>query len=257
MPVKAADPDAAPLDAAFAAAMGAAPKPKEPAAPPEIDPDAPHGRDDQGEPLAPYGLTKDGKVRRSAAGRRPAADDKPRTAPAAAAPAASDGKPAAAPKDYSGTLAETADGVWLCLTAAGQFGPRLPLLGKHLPGPKLAASAFVVHESRPRLVAAMALAAEHNTKARLWCERLDTGNATWLLAFAALALPVAGAMAAVWQGDGELKKREMLPLAEMAGKNETLLDEYMASLGQQLGQAAGDISAVAGEPGKAASDDNA
>ena len=243
MPVKAADPQAASLDTAFADAMGAAPKPKE-AAPPAIDPDAPHGRDETGEPIVLYGLTKDGKIRRSPAGRK-SADEKARTAPADDPPPAPAPAPAQ-PKDYTGPLAETAEGAWLCLTAAGQVGPRLPLIGRHLPAGKLAATAFVIHESKPRLVAAIALAAEHNAKARQWCERLETGNATWVLSFAALALPVAGAMAAVWQGDDELKQRNMMSLAEMATRNEELLDDFLGELGEELAAVAGQAEGMTG-----------
>lgn len=58
MAVKAADPDAINLDEAFREAMSAPAKPREVAAPPELDREAPHGRDDDGKPLAPFGWTK-------------------------------------------------------------------------------------------------------------------------------------------------------------------------------------------------------
>jgi hypothetical protein len=76
-PVKNADPEAKSLDDAFTAAMGVTARPREPAAPTDIDPDAPFGKDSAGAAIAPYGLTKDGKVRRSNAGRR-SKDDMPR-----------------------------------------------------------------------------------------------------------------------------------------------------------------------------------
>src|SRR5579859_8301224 len=66
---------------------------RSPAAPPDVDADAPHGRDDAGQPLAPFGRNKDGSVRRTRAGRKPK-EDQARTGPAApAAPEPGKGKP--------------------------------------------------------------------------------------------------------------------------------------------------------------------
>src|SRR5215469_5558138 len=115
MPVKEADPNAKSLDDAFRTAMGAPAKPKEPPAPPLVDKEAPHGRDDDGNPLAPYGLNKDGSVRKSAAGR-PAKDDQARTAPAEPDPKdagkSKDAVQLAEPGQYFKPLSETADGLW-------------------------------------------------------------------------------------------------------------------------------------------------
>jgi hypothetical protein len=80
MPVKEADPRAQELDEAFAAAMSGPARPREAPPPPEVDRDAPHGRDEDGTPKAPYGLTRDGRPKLTAAGRK-AKNDQPRPRP--------------------------------------------------------------------------------------------------------------------------------------------------------------------------------
>lgn len=262
MPVKEADPAATSLDEAFAAAMGAPAKPKEPGAPPEIDPEAPHGRDDNGAPLTPYGLTKEGKVRRSAAGRK-SRDDQPRTAPPSSAPAVPDGKKAAAAaKDYSKALSETADGLWVLATFAGRMPlARLPLLAKIPAGKggktlatvldgaevRLQAQAALLSENKPGLVAALNIAAENNPRARRLAEKLETGDVTWVIVAAALAGPFLLQTQALWAGKLDEK--------ELAAQNEKHFDEWRTEVAEgmaalaELGAAAGAIAVVPGSEG--------
>src|SRR5258708_24779622 len=179
MTVAQADPRAASVDEAFAEARGGAPKPKEPPAPPEVDRDAPHGRDENGEPLAPYGLTKDGRPKLSPAGRKPNADDKARLAKD------SPGQPAKGqgtqlqlePHDFSGPLMDAGETIWFGGSIAAKLGPQIPVVGKFVPGRKLAATMAVFDAERPRLAAALNLAAQHDARARRLAERLATGDA--------------------------------------------------------------------------------
>lgn len=238
MAVPDADPDATRLDDAFAAAMDAPPKPREPKAPADVDPDAPHGRDpESGEPLAPHGYTKAGRPRLSPAGR-PAKDDKPRTGTAAAEPAAAAAGPLAIRTDYTAGLTETADGAWFCLSGLGMAGGKLPLIGKMIPEAKLSAQAAVFRSEQSKLVAAVNIAAQHNAKAQAFAESCANGNATWVLMCAFMALPFLAASSAIWQGDDALKAREMPSLAELGKHNEAELDKFMANLASQFEEAA-------------------
>src|SRR6266568_4553308 len=184
MTVAQADPRAQALDEAFAGAMGAAPKPKEPPAPPETDRDAPHGRGEDGEPLAPYGLTRDGRPKLSPAGRKPAA-----------------------------TMA-------------------------------------VFDTERPRLAAALNLAAQHDARARRLAERLATGDAGWALTALFMDAPFTGTVAAIWQTTEEhdvLAERDLPGLAELAAANEAALDRMFAKITDQMAQAQAAAAAGQGE----------
>jgi hypothetical protein len=241
MGVKEADPKAKPLDDAFAQAMAAPGKPKEAPPPPEVDREAPHGRDGDGKPLAPYGYTRDGKVRKSAAGR-PAKDDKPRTtAEPAGAPA--DSKPGAAglePHDFSAGLMDTGETVWFAGSIAAKIGPQLPVLGRFIPGPKLAATMAVFDAERPRLAAALNLAAQHDARARRLAAKLADGEAGWALSCMFMVAPFTSAVAAIWQTTDQhnvLAERELPPMAELAKRNEEALDKALARITAQMQQA--------------------
>jgi len=250
MPVKEADPAAVSLDAAFATAMGAPAKPKEPAAPPETDPDAPHGRGEDGEPLAPFGLTKEGKPRRSTAGRKPK-DDQARVSPAAGQPPAGEVKTGTVvgKKDYSGALGETADSLWVALTVLGQLPlDKIPLIGRIPAGKgvtlgsrlagaevKLAAQAHILAEYKAPMVSALNLAAQNNARARRLAEKLETGDATWVLMCGALAAPVLVASRELWAGKLDTAALAEANKAEF-GKWMEQLTEAMTAAAQQAGQ---------------------
>lgn len=254
MPVKEADPAAKSLDAAFAEAMGAPPKPKEPPAPKPADPDAPHGRGDDGEPLAPYGTNKDGSIRKSPAGR-PSKDDKPRTGPAQ--PAAKDdgkGKPAAElarPGQFLKPLSDTADGVWFAASALGKAAPGIPLAGpwltaRNIPA-KISAQAAVWFATKDRAVAAVSLAAEHNAAAARWAAKLETGDFTWMITCLSLVAPIISLSGMVWAKDADVQLREagQPSLAELAERNEAAMDQAIAQLTAQAAEAAAQSEAEA------------
>ncbi|HEY1617992.1 MAG TPA: hypothetical protein VGG25_10265 [Streptosporangiaceae bacterium] len=259
MPVKDADPEAATLTDAFSAAMDAPPAPREPAAPPAIDPDAPHGRDEEtGEPLAPFGLTKEGRPRKSAAGRKPGRDDQPRTGevtrPKADEPKA--GRMLLEPKNFAAPLGELADSAWMALT----FGAQLPLgqipLLSRLPAGKgrtlgelltsatlrIEAQAALLMSNRDGLVAAVNISAQHSPRARRLVERLEAGDITWCLMAGTLAAPFLVQTRMLWAGQLSVEQ-----LAEGNRREfKDFTDRLLAQVADQAALAEAAAAATAG-----------
>jgi hypothetical protein len=252
--VETADPRAQALDEAFAGAMGAAPKPKEPSAPPEVDPEAPHGRDEAGVPLEPFGRTRDGKIRLSAAGRKPKnPDDKARLAKDGPGEPGGGTQLVLEPHDFSAPLMDAAETFWFGGSVLAKLGPQIPVVGRLLPGRKLAATMAVFDAERPRLAAALNLAAQHDTRARRLAERLATGDAGWALTCMFMVAPFTGTVAAIWQTTDQhdvLAERDLPGLDDLAKANEAALDRMFAKIADQMGAAqaqaeAGQLAAAA------------
>lgn len=236
MPVKEADPDAAQLDTAFAEAMGAPAPPKQPPAPPEIDPAAPHGRGEDGEPLAPFGLTKEGVPRRSAAGRKVKdPDNAARTGPAQpSTPGDTPDNSQLEPKDFSAPLMDAGESLWFGGSVVATVGPKIPLIGRWVPGQKLSATMAVFDSERPRLAAALNEAAQHDARARKLAEKLSSGDVGWALTCMFMVAPFTGAVAAIWQGDDALAQRELPTLETLAKHNQAKMDEMLEKISQQM-----------------------
>jgi hypothetical protein len=259
MAVNAADPEAKELDAAWAAAQNAPAKPKEPRAPAPIDHFAPHGRDDEGTPLAPHGYTADGRVRKTAAGRRPKNEQarvgKP-AEPAAAGDGGQGAKPKQPPHNYVPAISETADAAWMVLSVGGKIGPELPLVGKLIPGRKIAAQAAVFKAHREGIIGALQYASQHNATAAKWAARMERGEISWALMFGFMVMPFVVQSATMWQDTEKnpaLAKAEMPSLNELAKRNEQDLDEFMSMMAKQFAQASAtaefvaEVTTVAGE----------
>lgn len=249
MPVSAAHPDAVRLDEAFAAAMDTPGLPREPGPPPEVDNDAPHGRDEGGQPLAPYGLTKDGKPKRTAAGRKPAAEDKPRVAadgpqsPAEAPKGKGKASQELEPRKYAPAISETLETIWLGGTVLGTAGPDLPVVGSMVPGVQLQAQAAVILVYKDSIAGALDLCAQHNAMARRLAEKCQGGGAGWALNAAFMMLPVVSASLQVWgkqERETDPQTGQPLPtLAEkMAEQNAVAFRDYMEKLAKQAEEAA-------------------
>jgi len=251
MTVAQADPRAQALDEAFAGAMGAAPKPKEPPAPPETDRDAPHGRGEDGEPLAPYGLTRDGRPKLSPAGRKPKdPDGKARLAKDGPGAQGEGMQLQLEPHDFSGPLMDAGETIWFGGSVLAKLGPQIPVVGRLVPGRKLAATMAVFDTERPRLAAALNLAAQHDARARRLAERLATGDAGWALTAMFMVAPYTGTVAAIWQTTEEhdvLAERDLPGLAELAAANEAALDRMFAKITDQMAQAQAAAAAGQGE----------
>jgi hypothetical protein len=251
-PVKQADPAAAELDAAFAEAMKGPARPREAPPPPEIDPEAPHGRDERGEPLAPHGHNKDGSVRKSAAGRR-ARDDQPRTGKVIPPGEQSKGKTRAMPEpaDYTETLAELHDAIWFGLHGLSMIGPRLPVVGRKLEHDKLAAQAYVWRLNKPGLLRAARIGAAHNAAIAARCAQLADSDTTWVLMAGFCVMPFVAQSAAVFAGDEALARMNPdASVARLAELHRAEMDATMEQLKQQLAELA--AQAVAGDEEAAA-----
>lgn len=246
MGVPAADPAAAVLDAAFAEAMGAAPKPKEPAPPPETDPDAPHGRDEAGIPLEPYGRNKDGSIRKSAAGRKARDPDSKARISSDPAPGEARTGTVISPQDFTEGLDAFGDAVWLSLTMAGKLPlGRLPFVPASAPV-LVRAEATLFRGHKPMLVSAVNLAAQHSARARRLAEKLDTGDMTWALTSGMMCAPFIIQSVALWKGavTGDV-------IQDLAGQNDTDLQDFIDQLKQMMTEAAEQAAGQLAQPGAA------
>lgn len=233
--VKRADADAVELDAAFAEAMTAPAAPKEPAsAPKEIDREAPHGRAEDGTPLAPHGLKADGTPKLTAAGRKSShvAEKAPDKAPAV--------RQVAGRQDYTAGLRDTADAAWMGLSFLGQVPlEKLPIVGKRLTGAgtRLQAQALILAGQRDALAGALNMAAQHNETARKWAEKTGSGDATWALVCGTMMLPFLTSSIALWQGN--------LDTPALAKGNQELLKQRLSVAFEQISEAATEATAQA------------
>ena len=238
-------PPAPDVDEAFTAALAqdaAVAPPQQPAPPRHAtsrDPDAPHGRDEDGTPLAPYGTGKNGRPRIKPAGPgRGGKADEPRTRealPGETTPAKPGTQPAGlAPHDFSAGLMEFGETAWFAGSIVAKIGPQLPFVGRLVPGRKLAATMAVLDAERPRLAAALNEAAQHDQRARKLAAKLASGELAWQMTVIFMVAPAITATAAVWQGDAALAERELPSLDVMAAQNDKNLNAMFARITAQM-----------------------
>ena len=207
----------------------------EPPAPSEVDHEAPHGRDEQGNPIHKYPPNKDGSVRRSPAGRKPK-DEQARTVEPGSQPAG--GQPlegtVLVPQDFSAGLMNAGDALWFGGSMIAKIGPKVPLFGRLVPGQKLSATMAVFNAHKPTLAAALNQAAQHDLRARKLAARLSEGEVGWQLTCMFMVAPFAATVGAVWQGDEALAERELPELAELVKRNEAAMDEMLVKITAQM-----------------------
>lgn len=238
---------AAAVDAAVDAALGdalrqdAAASPPEHAAPPRaeaVDPDAPHGRDDAGTPLAPYGMNKKTKrpnLKPGGPGRGHKSDDKPRvtdpgTSGTAGPANAASGQQKPAGPDYSEDLAGLGYSIWMGASAVR--GGKLPLV--KIPVPDLRPYAYVWEDQLPRGVAAWNAAAQQNATVRGWVQKLaGEGSWQWVIGVG------------IWGANFLAGCQELRADKELAGKAAAANDQNIkAFLAEQIQQATAHAAAA-------------
>jgi hypothetical protein len=172
--------DAPDVDAAFEAALNhdaqvQGPELHEPVmpAPPRNapkDPEAPHGRDPVGKPLAPYGLKADGlpRVKPAGPGRPKTKDERRDEAPRTGTPGA---------RDYREDLAGLGMTVWM-------GGAVLPATRPY---------AHLFKQSMPGMVNAWNIAAQKNPTVRGYVEKLaGDGSWAWVIGVCVSTAPFVG-----------------------------------------------------------------
>lgn len=239
MAAAAAPPAAGDVDSAFDAALNkdAAISPPAYDAPPRqavsADPDAPHGRDEDGKPLAPHGIGANGRPRIKPAGpgRGKKKDAAPRVTDKPAAAVATTGQ--APGRDYSEDLAGLGLSVWV--GASALKGGKLPVL--KVPVPDLRPFAYVWHDQLGAGVAAWNNAAQHNATVRGWVEKLaGEGSWQWVIGVGIWS-------ANLLAGFQELAAKDNAGLrASAAAANDANLQKFLA---EQLATAAGATAAAA------------
>lgn len=152
------------------------------------------------------------------------------------------------PQDFSGPLSELHDALWMGLSGLSQVAPHLPVIGKKLPGDKLAAEGYIWRSNKAHLIKAAQITADHNIAARKRLIKLAEGNATWVLMAGFTLMPFLAQTAAVFQGDAALQ--EMNPDASvkaLADANKAEWNSTMEQLRAQAAEAAAQAEAAVTE----------
>lgn len=206
-------------DAGHAAADEPSPPPRRP----QRDPDAPHGRDEDGAPKAPYGIGSNGRPRIKPAGPgrggKKDKDDRPRVA---------DSPPRGAPGEpgdtYEQDLADLGLSVWMGMS--GLRGGRIPVV--KLAVPDMRPYAMVFHDQVPALAHSWAVAARQNATVRAYVTRWSgDGSRTWVIGVVVSGAALAAAMAEVSRPEAAAVR------ARLAEANDQALRELIAQAQQQ------------------------
>lgn len=220
---KAVPLDDIPADAAFAAAM-AAPEPSSqpdyPAPRRRKDPDFPFGKNEDGSPVAPYGIGNNGKPRQNppGPGRGGAKHEKSRTQQAPAGKSAP--VPVGPARDYTADLLDFEDGLWVAMAAV----------------PPTQAQATILKANREQMAAGLNLSAQHNPMVRRGVEYLCS-DAGWMINAATMVAPFLLQSAALWFRPAALEQMGTSKdeLAATAKKDfEDFIAEQQKSLAETL-----------------------
>jgi hypothetical protein len=218
------------VEDAFAAALAADAglgAPAEVPAPPrnERDPEAPHGRAEDGTALAPFGLKPDGKPRlREPGPGRPKAEDKARVQ--ASAPVVKAGAAKAGAVDYTDDLLGLGTALWLGVSSVkgGSLGPiKLPDCRPY---------AAVWKGSLPQMAAVWNTAAQQNETIRGAVEKFTgDGSMTWVVGVAIVTAGVVTSCAQLAKAPQEVRD-------QWTEANDTALEGYMKRQAEAMGAAA-------------------
>lgn len=225
-PVPPADPVGGAFEAALradASAVAAGQAPAPPRITSSSDPEAPHGRGDDGRPLAPFGYVKGTERPRikPAGPGRGGKDDQPRTERTPAVPAGQAGKviPPSTLPDFREDLAGLGMSIWI---GGAMLPPTRPY-------------AYLFHQSLPGMVEAWNAAAQQNAAVRGQVEKwAGEGSYGWVLRVSIATVPFlvsCAQLASTPKDPAAAAERKQLraQLGEMAKAD---LDAYMRT---QLG----------------------
>jgi hypothetical protein len=200
------------------------------------DPDAPHGRAEDGTPIAPYGHKADGRPRIKPAGpgrgRSAPADDRARVVATRAdtSPDSSSASAATGP-DYSQELSDLGMAVWL--GASSLRGGRLLFLKI----PDTRPYAAVWSSQMPAMVAAWNAAARQNATVRGYVEKLGgDGSWSWMVGVGVSTVGLVSSCMEMARANPDVK-------AAAAAANDAELEAFIsaqvAELGLEVGQLPG------------------
>lgn len=194
------------------------------------NPDAPHGVDANGVPLAPYGHKADGRprIKPGGPGRAKSPDDKARVATLPrSSSSASSGSSASSSSDdgpdFSAQLADLGTTVWL----AGSMlrGGRLIIV----PVPDMRPYAAVFKQQLPGLVGAWNVAARQSSTVRGYVERVSGEGAwSWKVGVAVTCVGFVAACAEMAKAPADVK-------AAAAAANDAELERFMTAQISELG----------------------
>jgi hypothetical protein len=184
--------------------------------PPERDPDAPHGRDGDGKPLAPFGHKADGSPR-----IKPPGPGRPKSAVVVTPPPSPSGQPGG--KNYADELTGLATSVWLGASSlkGGRLGPlRLPDTRPY---------AVVWHQQTPQMVAAWAAACDQNPTIRGYVDKMSgDGSWSWVIGVGIASVGLMSSIAEMAKAPPELK-------AQATAYNDQRLQEFIKAQVEALG----------------------
>jgi len=196
------------------------------------DPKAPHGRDDQGIPLAPYGLNLDGTPRKSKRGRtvggRPPGPGKPAAKPSMSSTASS-----LSDVQRKGMLQELA---MTMLVSPLATLSRVPLVKKYL-GEKqangLAGDAFILAQVAPGIVDGVILLSKTKPGMLAWMDKMEENAPYVVLA------------SAVLQGVKAIAANHLNPSPQLADAGRNLAMMHMEAMAAAVNEQAAQMRAQA------------
>ena len=205
------------------------------------DASAPHGRDDAGTPLAPYGLNLDGTPRKSNRGARPGQRGNGNSAGKRRATTASLSTSNLTDVERKGMLCELGDMLLVNpLATASQVPVVQAKIGRHADA--LAGDAFILSQYLPSIADGLLMMAKAKPGVLSWLDKIEE-NAPYVLITQAL-IGVGKAIA-----DNHLR-----PNPELAKAGRSLAALKMAAMADAVNQQAENITARAAAQAQEAAD---
>lgn len=191
------------------------------------DPEAPHGRDEAGAPLAPYGIGKNGRPRIKPAGpgRARTGDEKPRVDDKPDSPGAGKDrdKDTGGGADYAADLNELGMAIWL--GASAMRGGKLWFLRF----PDTRPYAAVWKQQLPASVAAWNVAAKQNAAVRGYVKKFSgDGSWSWVIGVSVSSISLLAACIEVAKAPAYVRET-------LADSNDQEMEQFMTAQLAEMG----------------------